>query len=94
MSLIWARRKDKVTKSLPEVEPLLDNEPLAEHYYQIIVYTGPITNAGTTSDVTLRLIGTEGTTEPHILKTKSGICFDHKHWVHFSTLGLECYSIF
>ena len=116
ISMIWARMKDKVTMQTPEVEPLLDNEPHAEHYYQIIVrvtidfmlpagsiklrvltpprdrilcrifehthtngivplttvYTGPITNAGTTSDVALRLVGTSGTTDAHILKTKSG----------------------
>ena len=37
ISMIWARMKDKVTMQTPEVEPLLDNEPHAEHYYQIIV---------------------------------------------------------
>ena len=36
-SLVWAHIKDKVTRDLAEVEPLLDNEPLAQHYYQIIV---------------------------------------------------------
>ena len=106
VAMIWARFKDKITMQTPEVEPLLDNEPRAEHYYQIIVrvtinftlpmcapprdrilcqilnthgivpqttvYTGPITNAGTTSDVALRLVGTSGTTDAHILKTKSG----------------------
>ena len=83
-----------MTRNLAEVEPLLDNEPLANSYYQIIVYatgvhflnfenyktrifvvlnyfghnvypeptvyTGPVTNAGTTSDVGLRLVGTLG----------------------------------
>ena len=109
IAMIWARMKDKITLQTPEVEPLLDNEPHAEHYYQIIVrvrinfmlparvvlrtppliefyaefwthkivplttvYTGPITNAGTTSDVALRLVGTSDTTDAHILKTKSG----------------------
>ena len=37
----------------------------------MIVYTGAERNAGTSSDVTIRLIGNNGTTEPHILKSKS-----------------------
>ena len=37
----------------------------------MIVYTGAERNAGTSSDVTIRLIGNHGTTEPHILKSKS-----------------------
>jgi len=37
----------------------------------VIVYTGAERNAGTSSDVTIRLIGNNGITEPHILKSKS-----------------------
>ena len=36
MSIVNPTRK--VTRNLAEVEPLLDNEPLANSYYQIIVY--------------------------------------------------------
>ena len=88
---------DRYTSKIPEVEPLLDNSPLATQYYQVIylrsnlmefratiyesqfmsnqlfkviVYTGAERNAGTSSDVTIRLIGNSGTTEPHILKSK------------------------
>ena len=35
---------------------------------RIKVYTGAEQNGGSTSDVALRLIGSNGTTEPHILK--------------------------
>ena len=69
--LFWKR--DKVVREEPEVEPLIDNVPLAEYFYQITVYTGTNANSGTTSDVGFRLSGINGRTEAHLFKTRTDI---------------------
>ena len=56
-----------------KVEPLIDNVPLAEYFYQITVYTGTKANSGTTSDVGFRLSGVQGRTEAHIFKTRTDV---------------------
>jgi len=70
-SLAILQFRDRIIRQELEVEPLIDNTPLAEYFYQIIIYTGIQRNSGTTSDVGFRLVGTKGRTEAHLLKTRS-----------------------
>lgn len=51
---------------------LAENDPSDAKFYEITVYTGFPTNAGTTSNVYIQLCGDEDQTEPRLLKDDTG----------------------
>ncbi|CAF1645338.1 unnamed protein product, partial [Adineta ricciae] len=60
--LIYARFKDKIDLEKLGVIPLADNNKFDKYFYQIIVFTGQRTNAGTNSNVHFILAGDDDQT--------------------------------
>ncbi|XP_077991802.1 polycystin-1-like protein 2 [Glandiceps talaboti] len=65
--LIWARRKDRRDVERWGVTPMVDNKEEDKFIYQISVYTGLKSNAGTNSRVFLVLNGKNDRTEVRLL---------------------------
>ncbi|XP_074522616.1 polycystin-1-like protein 2 [Halichoeres trimaculatus] len=60
VTLLWACYADRRSRSKRKMTLLEDNHPGALYNYLISVQTGHRKNAGTTADVTVKLIGSEG----------------------------------
>ncbi|XP_077983049.1 polycystin-1-like protein 2 [Glandiceps talaboti] len=71
--VIWAIRQDKKDRVRAAVVILDDNDPFALYRYDVTVQTGYRRGAGTSATVTLTLYGTEGDSEPHILRDQDKI---------------------
>ncbi|KAM8857141.1 polycystin-1-like protein 2 [Synchiropus picturatus] len=65
--LAWARWKDVRDKAKVKVTVLDDNNPMDEYRYLLCVSTGLRRGASTSSLVTVCLLGSEGSSEPHHL---------------------------
>ncbi|CAF4412843.1 unnamed protein product, partial [Adineta steineri] len=61
--IIYARFKDKKDVEKLGVTPLVDNNKSDHYYYQILVFTGQRTNAGTESKVYFVLSGDNDQTQ-------------------------------
>ncbi|XP_029455901.1 polycystic kidney disease and receptor for egg jelly-related protein [Rhinatrema bivittatum] len=71
---IWARNKDKLDRfSKDQVIILPDNDPYDKVCYLVTFYTGSRFGAGTSADVFVKLIGTAGESQVHLIK-----CPDHQ----------------
>ncbi|KAF2897497.1 hypothetical protein ILUMI_08679 [Ignelater luminosus] len=66
--LNWAAGEDIKDRKRRTVCFLMDNYPQCEYCYLVIVQTGRINKAETTSNVTIELEGTQATSLPHVLK--------------------------
>ncbi|GAA6233594.1 polycystic kidney disease protein 1-like 2 isoform X2 [Lates japonicus] len=67
ITLMWACYADRRSRSKRKMTLLEDNHPGAHYNYLISVYTGHRKNAGTTANVTVKLIGAEGESDTHNL---------------------------
>ncbi|KAM8855773.1 polycystin-1-like protein 2 [Spinachia spinachia] len=67
LAIVWARRKDIKDIVKVKVAVLEDNDPMDENRYLLSVSTGYRRGASTSSQVTITLLGAEGTSEPHHL---------------------------
>ncbi|KAJ7986028.1 hypothetical protein DPEC_G00346570 [Dallia pectoralis] len=67
ITLLWAYYADRRAQTRRNVTLLLDNHPCASYNYLLNVQTGNRRGAGTTANVTVNLIGTDGESEPHLL---------------------------
>lgn len=67
MTLMWACYADRKASSKRKITLLEDNHPGAQYNYLICVHTGSRKNAGTTANVTMKLIGSEGESAIHNL---------------------------
>ncbi|XP_062420899.1 polycystin-1-like protein 2 [Pungitius pungitius] len=67
LAIVWARRKDIKDIVKVKVTVLEDNNPMDENRYLLSVSTGYRRGASTSSQVTITLMGAEGTSEPHHL---------------------------
>nr|XP_046243263.1 polycystic kidney disease protein 1-like 2 isoform X2 [Scatophagus argus] len=65
--IVWAWRKDIQDSAKVKITVLEDNDPLAEYRYMLNFSTGHRHGAGTSSQVTITLLGTEGESDPHHL---------------------------
>ncbi|XP_034417690.1 polycystic kidney disease protein 1-like 2 [Cyclopterus lumpus] len=74
--VVWARRKDIHDTAKVKVTVLEDNDPLDEHRYLLSVSTGHRRGASTSSQVTITLLGAEGTSEPHHLEDPKKCVFE------------------
>ncbi|XP_029353372.1 polycystic kidney disease protein 1-like 2 [Echeneis naucrates] len=67
ITLMWACYADRRSRSKRKMTLLEDNHPGAQYNYLIGVQTGHRKNAGTTANVTLKLIGSGGESTTHTL---------------------------
>ncbi|XP_077420923.1 polycystin-1-like protein 2 isoform X2 [Vanacampus margaritifer] len=67
VTLLWACYADRRSLSRRKMTLLEDNHPCAQYNYLISVQTGQRKNAGTTANVTMTLIGSEGQSDAHHL---------------------------
>ncbi|KAF1392766.1 hypothetical protein PFLUV_G00031470 [Perca fluviatilis] len=67
VTLLWACYADRRARSKRKMTLLEDNHPGAQYNYLIGVQTGHRKNAGTTANVTVKLIGSDGESDIHIL---------------------------
>ncbi|XP_054628004.1 polycystic kidney disease protein 1-like 2 [Dunckerocampus dactyliophorus] len=67
LTLMWACYADRRSLSRRKMTLLEDNHPCAQYNYLISVQTGHRKNAGTTANVTVTLIGSEGQSDTHHL---------------------------
>ncbi|XP_071344802.1 polycystin-1-like protein 2 isoform X2 [Trachinotus anak] len=67
LTLLWACYADRRSRSKRKMTLLEDNHPGAQYNYLIGVQTGHRKNAGTTANVTVKLIGSDGESEIHTL---------------------------
>ncbi|XP_060892627.1 polycystin-1-like protein 2 [Labrus mixtus] len=67
ITLLWACYADRKASSRRKMTLLEDNHPGALYNYLISVQTGNRKNAGTTANVTVKLIGSEGESDTHNL---------------------------
>nr|XP_033806805.1 polycystic kidney disease and receptor for egg jelly-related protein [Geotrypetes seraphini] len=66
---IWALKKDETDRiSKDQVIILSDNDPFDKVCYLVTVYTGSRFGAGTTADIFIKLIGTTGESQVHLMK--------------------------
>lgn len=66
-ALIWARRKDLDDAIKAGASPLLDNNPYDMYLYELTVYTGGRSRAGTTAKVSMILAGDKDETPPRLI---------------------------
>ncbi|KAF3686523.1 Polycystic kidney disease protein 1-like 2 PC1-like 2 protein Polycystin-1L2 Precursor [Channa argus] len=67
VTLLWACYADRRSRLKRKITLIEDNHPCALYNYLISVQTGHRKNAGTSSNVTVKLIGSEGESDTHIL---------------------------
>ncbi|CAK6973388.1 polycystic kidney disease protein 1-like 2 [Scomber scombrus] len=67
VTLLWACYADRRSRSKWKMTLLKDNHPGAQYNYLISVQTGHRKNAGTSANVTVKLIGSEGESDIHNL---------------------------
>nr|XP_040021045.1 polycystic kidney disease protein 1-like 2 [Gasterosteus aculeatus aculeatus] len=67
ITLLWACYSDRRARSKRKMTLLEDNHPGAQYNYLIGVQTGHRKNAGTTANVTVKVIGSEGDSGTHNL---------------------------
>ncbi|XP_042266749.1 polycystic kidney disease protein 1-like 2 [Thunnus maccoyii] len=67
VTLLWACYADRRSRSKRKMTLLEDNHPGAQYNYLISVQTGHRKNAGTSANVTVKLIGSEGESDTHNL---------------------------
>nr|XP_033488033.1 polycystic kidney disease protein 1-like 2 [Epinephelus lanceolatus] len=67
VTLLWACYADRRSCSKRKLTLLEDNHPGAHYNYLISVQTGHRKNAGTTANVTVKLIGSQGESDTHNL---------------------------
>ncbi|KAM7014913.1 polycystin-1-like protein 2 [Tautogolabrus adspersus] len=67
ITLLWACYADRRARSKRKMTLLEDSHPGALYNYLISVQTGNRKNAGTTANVTMKLIGSEGESDTHNL---------------------------
>ncbi|XP_062417998.1 polycystin-1-like protein 2 [Pungitius pungitius] len=67
ITLVWACYSDRRARSKRKMTLLEDNHPGAQYNYLIGVQTGHRKNAGTTANVTVKVIGSEGSSDTHNL---------------------------
>ncbi|XP_029937961.1 polycystic kidney disease protein 1-like 2 [Myripristis murdjan] len=67
ITLLWACFADRRSRSRRKMTVLEDNHPCAQYNYLLSVQTGSRKNSGTSANVTVRLIGSEGESELHNL---------------------------
>jgi hypothetical protein len=65
---IWGRWMDKQDLLKIGVTPLIDNNPIDDYFYEIIVFTGNRINAGTDSKVRFKLFGDDSVSEIRIME--------------------------
>lgn len=65
--LVWAKRQDMLDVVKAGSSPLLDNDPRDQYLYELVVYTGQRSRAGTTSRVSIILSGEEDETPPRLV---------------------------
>ncbi|XP_040889158.1 polycystic kidney disease protein 1-like 2 [Toxotes jaculatrix] len=76
VTLLWACYADRRSRSKRKMTLLEDNHPGAHYNYLISVQTGHRKNAGTTANVTVKLTGSEGESETHILTDRDKPVFE------------------
>nr|XP_033965449.1 LOW QUALITY PROTEIN: polycystic kidney disease protein 1-like 2 [Pseudochaenichthys georgianus] len=74
--VLWARRKDIKDTVKVKVTVLDDNDPMDEYRYLLSVSTGHRRGAATSSKVTITLMGSEGSSEPHHLTDSKKCVFE------------------
>ncbi|KAK5861395.1 hypothetical protein PBY51_022796 [Eleginops maclovinus] len=74
--IVWARRKDIKDTVKVKVTVLDDNYPMDEYRYLLSVSTGHRRKAATSSEVTITLMGSEGSSEPHHLTDSKKCVFE------------------
>ncbi|XP_034430206.1 polycystic kidney disease protein 1-like 2 [Hippoglossus hippoglossus] len=74
--VVWARRKDIQDTAKVRVSVLEDNDPMDEYRYLLCVSTGHRRGASTSSQITLTLLGADGTSEPHHLTDPKKCVFE------------------
>ncbi|XP_033930769.1 polycystin-1-like protein 2 isoform X4 [Pseudochaenichthys georgianus] len=67
VTLLWACYSDRRARSKRKMTLLEDNHPGAQYNYLIGVQTGHRKNAGTTANVTVKLTGSDGESDTHVL---------------------------
>ncbi|KAK5874078.1 hypothetical protein PBY51_019056 [Eleginops maclovinus] len=67
VTLLWACYADRRSRSKRKMTLLEDNHPGAQYNYLIGVQTGHRKNAGTTANVTVKLTGSDGESDTHVL---------------------------
>ncbi|CAF0948798.1 unnamed protein product [Adineta steineri] len=85
MLIIYARFKDKKDFEKLGVTPLVDNNKSDQYYYQILVFTGQRTNAGTDSKVYFVLSGDDDQTQIRL--------FSDPHRKIFQRGGIDSFII-
>lgn len=76
-SLIWAVSQDRKDAVKAGVSPLLDNDPRDRYLYEVTIYTGSRSGAGTTAKISMVFSGEEDETQPRLM-------FDDKREVMYS----------
>nr|XP_040057277.1 polycystic kidney disease protein 1-like 2 isoform X1 [Gasterosteus aculeatus aculeatus] len=76
LAIVLARRKDIKDIVKVKVTVLADNNPMDENGYLLSVSTGYRRGASTSSQVTITLLGAEGTSEPHHLTDQKKCVFE------------------
>ncbi|XP_022801964.1 uncharacterized protein LOC111339550, partial [Stylophora pistillata] len=66
--VLWARRADRKDLEKVGVAPLPDNDPRDTYMYEVVVYTGYSSHAGTSSEIRIVLTGGLDETSPRRLK--------------------------
>ena len=64
---VWARKKDKLDEVKAGTTALLDNDPRDQYLYELVVWTGRRSGAGTTAKVRFIMSGEEAETESRLL---------------------------
>lgn len=84
----WAMMEDRSDRLKRTVSFLVDNYPQCDYCYLVIVHTGWKIEAGTTSNVTIELEGTQATSLPHILKdwTREVLSTGGQDWFVIKTI--------
>ncbi|XP_070577744.1 uncharacterized protein [Ptychodera flava] len=88
--MVWARWMDKKDIEKWGVTPLLDNQRGDKYLYQITVYTGMRTGAGTKSNVFVMIVGENGKTRVRHLKDRKRQIFQRGSKCTFLMAVPEC----
>ncbi|XP_047437020.1 polycystic kidney disease protein 1-like 2 [Mugil cephalus] len=76
ITLLWACYADRRARSKRKMTLLEDNHPGAQYNYLIGIQTGHRKNAGTSANVTVKLIGSEGESSVHLLADPDKTVFE------------------
>nr|XP_046201047.1 polycystic kidney disease protein 1-like 2 [Oncorhynchus gorbuscha] len=78
VTLLWACYADRRALTRRKMTFLKDNHPCASYNYLLNVQTGSRRGAGTSANVTVKLLGTQGESEPHHLSDPDKPVFERR----------------